>query len=112
MPELADVLRTLPPKGIRLKGGLALHLERGTHGGMNTLTLSRIAQPPSQTEVETVAAAVFEAYRPTLILVDDKPHSRLISGRRHDIRRLYWRSDGVQLLRPEPAKEIAQPDIA
>lgn len=63
--RLVYALKNLPENGRRLRGGLALRISRGN--GMNVLGCSRVRVPPSETEMETVVAAVAEAFEPSVI---------------------------------------------
>lgn len=89
MTALVDVIKELPrQKAVRLHGGLALRYSEGR--GLALLSCSRMGKPPSETELKTVAAAVREAFAPTVIFADLHIDFMEIDGVEHQIQRLYW----------------------
>ena len=93
---LTKVLRTLPPAGRRLSGGLALRLSHGN--GMTVLGCSRIGTRPSTVEMEVIVQAVADAFEPAVIYQAKEAEWRRDQGD-HEVYiwRLYW-----------PVEEVAE----
>ena len=102
--QLVYALRHLPENGRRLRGGLALRLSRGN--GVTVLGCSRVRVPPSETEMETVIAAVAEAFEPSVIWLAAEPEKKEVAwlpeGEEtavvevHYIWRVYWPEEGLR----------------
>ena len=106
MNKLTWTLQNLPREGNRLDGGLALQLHCGRD--LTILDCSRIDQPPSETEMKTVADAVVEAYHPAAIW-RGQPFVIESGGFSHHIWRLYWPVAAFEQVYERPAKEMAFP---
>lgn len=106
MPELTDILRSLPVNGPgrRLSRGLGLRLSKG--GGMFILGCSRIGVRPSTTEMETVVAAVVLVFQPTAVFQANEPELRIVQFEEHFIWRIYWPLEGVSVVW-RPAEQLA-----
>lgn len=103
MTKLEEVLKELPhKKTARLKGGLGLRYMEGP--GLIVLSCSRINQPPSETELKTVAAAVRATFAPKVIFADLHIDFVQADGVEHQVQRLYWPRRDAQVVWMEPVQ--------
>jgi len=99
MVDLVQVLNSMPPKGLRLNNGLALHLTSGN--GMAVLGCSRIDAAPTDDEMKLVGQAVWKLFTPSILLKDEKIEYRFNGGCEHHIRRLYWPLENVGVVQTQ-----------
>ncbi|MCL4872193.1 MAG: hypothetical protein KJ063_24810 [Anaerolineae bacterium] len=97
MNQLASLLTSLPPDGIRLESGLALRLSKGH--GMAVLGVSRLGVSPTDAEMALVYAAIQQAFAPSVLLQADKITLYVNRDGRHFIRRLYWPLEDISPVR-------------
>jgi hypothetical protein len=103
MNDLPHVLQEMPPDGLRLPNGLALRLTTGN--GMAVLGCSRVDVAPSDKEMASVQEAVWQTFKPVILLQADKNEYRLSGGYEHAIRRLYWLLEAVSVVRTRPVQQ-------
>ena len=103
MNDLPHILQEMPPDGLRLPSGLALRLTTGN--GMAVLGCSRVDAVPSDEEMASIQEAVWQIFKPVILLQADKNEYRLSGGYEHTIRRLYWPLEAVSVVRTQPVQQ-------
>ena len=104
MNDLPHLLQEMPPDGLRLPSGLALRLTTGN--GMAVLGCSRVDTAPSDEEMASVQDAVWQIFKPVILLQAEKNEYRFSGGYEHAIRRLYWPLEAVSVVRVRPVQQV------
>ncbi len=103
MNSFVQALDLLPKEGLRLKNGLALRLSAGN--GMVVLGCSRIDAVPSDEEMTRIQDAVWQVFKPAILLQADTTEFRFSDGYEHRIRRLYWPIEKTSIVRTRPQQQ-------